>query len=229
MTRAALAFALATLFFGRQIAAWSDAENRFLYHWQRADGWYLIAAVLLLALVLLLLGELLRRFGGERVRRALPLVFAVALGQVLVGLVLAPDAEKPFEGAQLASFTVLGLTLWGWRRDRRRVARVAGTLALLAVPLGPILFLQILTWKSWPLCGPPKAGPPARAGARPVYVLLFDEWSLARSEGPDGRFLPELVNLRRLAAMSTVYTEARSPGDATLRSIPRILYGENGE
>jgi len=227
--RGALAFALATLLFGRQIAAWSDRDNRYLYHWQRADGWYLIAAVLLTAVLLFTMVGVLRRAGGARVRRGLGLAFALALGQVLVGLVLAPDAEKPFEGAQLASFTVLGLTLWWWRRAPGRVVRVATTAALLAVPLGPILFLQILSWRSWPLCGPPRAGPPARPGARPVYVLLFDEWSLARSEGPDGRFLPELVNLRRLAAMGTMYTEARAPGDATLRSIPRLLYGENGE
>lgn len=229
MRRGALAFALATLFFGRQIAAWSDRDNRYLYHWQRADGWYLIASVLLTAVLLFLMVELLRRAGGARVRRWLGLAFALALGQVLVGLVLAPDAEKPFEGAQLASFTVLGLTLWWWRRDPKRVVRIATTAALLAVPLGPILFLQILSWRSWPLCGPDRPGPPARPGARPVFVLLFDEWSLAQSEGPDGRFLPELVNLRRLAAMGTMYTEARSPGDATLRSIPRLLYGENGE
>jgi hypothetical protein len=227
--RGALAFALAALFFGRQIAAWSDRDNRYLYHWQRPDGWYLIASVLLTAVFLFLVVEALRRAGGARVRRWLGLAFALALGQVLVGLVLAPDAEKPFEGAQLASFTVLGLTLWWWRRNPGRVVRVATTAALLAVPLGPILFLQILSWRSWPLCGPDRAGPPARPGERPVYLLLFDEWSLARSVGPDGRFLPELVNLRRLAAMGTTYTEARSPGDATYRAIPRLLYGENGE
>ena len=185
--------------------------------------------MLLAAAVVFLLAEPALGLGGPRARRPLGLAFAVAVGQILVGLVLAPDAEKPFEGAQVASFAVLGLTLWQWRRDAGRVVRVATTAALLAVPLGPILFLQVLSWRSWPLCGPPRAGPPAQPGARPVYVLLFDEWSLARSEGPDRRFLPELVNLRRLAAMGTMYTEARSPGDATLRAIPRLLYGENGE
>ncbi|HEU5040080.1 MAG TPA: hypothetical protein VFT84_04620, partial [Gemmatimonadales bacterium] len=87
--RAALAFALATLGFGRQIAAWSDPDNRYLYHWQRADGGYLIAAVLLTALLVLLVVEAVRRFGGAPVRRILPFLFALALGQALVGLVLA--------------------------------------------------------------------------------------------------------------------------------------------
>jgi hypothetical protein len=159
----------------------------------------------------------------------LPLLLALALGQVLVGLVLAPDAEKPFEGAALASLAMLGGTLWWWRRDPARLSRVAITVALLAVPLGPILFLQILSWRSWPRCEPARPGPAARPGTGPVYVLLFDEWSLARSEAPGGGFLPELRNLGRLASMGTTYTEARSPGDATLRAIPRIIYGENGE
>ena len=226
--RAAVALAAATLLFGRQIASWSVSENRYLYPWQRRDGLYLIAAVLLTGLLALLLDRACGGLGGPRLRRVLRLGFALALGQILVGLVLAPDAEKPFEGGILASLVVAGATLYWFRRAETRVVRVAVTTALLAVPLGPILFVQILSWKSWPQCGPPKPGPDPVAGARPVYVLLFDEWSLARSQR-GGEFLPELANLRRLAERSAVFTEARAPGDATQKSIPRLLYQENGE
>lgn len=184
--------------------------------------------MLLTALLLFIAGETARRLGGAVAARWLGLAFTLALGQALVGLALAPDAEKPFEGAGLAAFLAAGLTVFWWRRDPGRVSRTAATAALLALPLGPILFVQILSWRSWPACGPDRPGPAPRAGARPVYLLLFDEWSLARSER-GGRLLPELANLRRLAARGTLYTEARSPGDATLESIPRMLYGENGE
>jgi hypothetical protein len=228
--RGAIALSLATLFFGRQIASWSVAENRYLYHWQRADSLWLIAGVLAAALLAFGVAAAVGRLGGPRARRALRLAFALALGQVLVGLVLAPDAEKPFEGAALAAFAAAGLTLYGFRRSEARVAQMAATAALVAFPLAPILFLQILGWKSWRECAAP-APVAALAGAGsgpPVYILLFDEWSLARSER-DGEFLPELVNLRRLAARGTVYREARSAGDATQQSIPRLLFGENGE
>jgi hypothetical protein len=100
-------------------------------------------------------------------------------------------------------------------------------LCLVLAPLGPILFLQILTWRPWRPCGPDRAGPAPRAGARPVFVLLFDEWSLERSMA-GGEFLPSLPRLRELARRSRVFTAASAPGDATLRSIPRILFQENG-
>lgn len=88
-----LALAFATLLFGRQIAAWSDPDNRYLYHWQRADGGYLIAAVLLAALLLFGAGAAFRRVGAGRPAGALRLLLALALGQVLVGLV--PGDRSP--------------------------------------------------------------------------------------------------------------------------------------
>jgi hypothetical protein len=225
--RAGLAFSLAVLFFGRQIASWTVAENRYLYHWARADSGYLIAAVMVLALVVWGIGEGVRRVGG---RRWAGLLFALGLGQVVVGLVLAPDAEKPREGAVTTGILLAVFTVWGFRRRAERVVGVATTAGLLALPLGPILFLQILSWRPYRTCESVTPRPAARAGGGgpPVFVLLFDEWSMARSER-DGEFLPELVHLRRLAAMGTTYTDARSPGDGTIKAIPRILYGENGE
>jgi hypothetical protein len=204
------------------------AENRYLYHWQRADSWYLIGAVLATAALMLGVGEVFRRVGGAWGPRWLRLGFVLALGQVVVGLVLAADAEKPREGAIATGLLLAAVTVWAFRRRPRQVMRIATTVALLAVPLGPILFFQILTWRSWRECGPPREGRTPARNARPVFVLLFDEWSLRRSER-HGEFLPELVNLRRLAAVGTTYADARSPADGTIKSIPRILYGANGE
>jgi hypothetical protein len=146
--RAAVALSLAVLFFGRQIAAWSVAENRYLYHWQRADSIYLIGAVVAAALLALVLDWAVRRLGGARARQGLRLAFALAMGQVLVGLVLAPDAEKPFEGAALAAFVVAGLTLYRFRRAEDRVVKVAVTAAprraARADTLSPDPLLEIL-------------------------------------------------------------------------------------
>ncbi|HUF36315.1 MAG TPA: hypothetical protein VMN37_10220, partial [Gemmatimonadales bacterium] len=123
--------------------------------------------MLLAGLLGFLLAHAVARLGGPRARRLLRLGFALALGQILVGLALAPDAEKPFEGGILASVVAAGLTLWWFRRAEARVTRVAITTALLALPLGPILFLQILSWRSWRACVPAAPGPAPAAGGRP--------------------------------------------------------------
>ena len=77
-TRAVVALTLATLFFGRQIASWSEAQNRYLYHWHRDDSLYLIAAVLLTALLIFGVDRAARRLAGPRVRAGLRLAFLSA-------------------------------------------------------------------------------------------------------------------------------------------------------
>ncbi len=185
--------------------------------------------MLLTALLIFGVDGAARRLGGPRVRAGLRLAFVLALGQVLIGLALAPDAEKPFEGAALASFTAAGLTVAGFRRAEPKVVRWAVTLCLVLGPLPVILFGQMLTWRSWRGCGEVAGAVTRQASAsRPVYLLIFDEWSLERS-WRNGAFLPELGRLRRLAETSTVFTGARSPGVGTLTAIPRLLFGEAGE
>jgi hypothetical protein len=57
----------------------------------------------------------------------------------------------------------------------------------------------------------------------PVFFFVFDEWSYLRSED-DGQFNASLSNLRKLAMNSVVFTNTRSPGDETLKSLPCYLF-----
>ena len=84
-------------------------------------------------------------------------------------------------------------------------------------PLVPILLIQLLMTHSWsndlesgraPVA-PVFAATPERPSSVPIYLMVFDEWSLVRS-APDGVFLPELTNTRALAAQSLTFSEAWS-------------------
>ena len=97
-------------------------------------------------------------------------------------------------------------------------------IALVLIPFPIFLFWQLFTWKE---ADPPSrqpAPPPRCSGSgRPVFILLFDEWSYSRSfQG--GEFLPSLINLRRLAGQSFVFHEARSLSQSTSVSIPTLLF-----
>jgi Sulfatase len=226
MTRAMLALVLATLFFGRQIASWSSPNNRFLYFWQRSDGLYLVLAVLLTAALLYAVGLLVVRCAGPRVRRGVQWVFTVVFVLLLFTLFLPSFSERPIGAAGSVAVLIIGIVGLGLWYSEAMVTRAILTAALVLAPLPPLLFLQILTWHPWPACSTrPVAGP--RQNARPVFVLLFDEWSIAHSRA-GGEFIPKLPSVRGFASRSFVFQDARSPGDITYKSIPRLLYQEQG-
>ncbi len=225
--RAALALTVATLLFGRQIASWSVPGNRFLYFWQRSDALLLILAVLLTALLVLAVDQALRRWSGPPVRRLFRLLFVLALVQLLVVLLLGPNAERPLKGAGLVSLLAAGGVIAAFVRAETTVVRAAVTSGLVFAPLAPILFLQMLTWRPWRECGEDRAVPPPEESARPVFVLVFDEWSLGRSSA-GGEFLPELGRLRQLGKKSFVLSKALAPGTVSYKSIPRILFQAGG-
>jgi hypothetical protein len=224
--RAALALVVATLIFGQQIASWSTPGNRFLYFWQRSDALWLITAILVMGILLFGLAQVVRRWGSHRVRRGFRLLFSVGFVQLLVTLFLPSSVERPLGGAASTMLLVAGLVTAGIWLAEATVVRATVTAGLLLAPLPPILFLQMLTWRPWRQCAD-RVAPAPEPNARPVFVLLFDEWSLHRSTDRNG-FLLELSRLRELAQTSFVFRNARSPGKVSYKSIPRILFQEPG-
>ncbi|MBA3260742.1 MAG: sulfatase-like hydrolase/transferase [Gemmatimonadales bacterium] len=225
--RIVLALTVATVFFGRQIASWSSPGNRYLYHWQRSDAFYLIAAVVIVSLALVAMAEVLRRLGGRRATLALRLAFLLVVGQLAVSFVLLPNAEQPLASAGVASLAVAGMGLIGFMRAEPLVTRVAVRTCLVFAPLPLILFVQMLSWRSWRECGAGSVGPAPEPSARSVFILVFDEWSMERSWAGN-QFLPQLARLRGLAERSFVYSNAHAPASETYKSIPRMLYQESG-
>ena len=226
--RAVLALMVATMFFGRQITSWTHPANRYLYHWQRSDALLLIAAVVLTGLLVLAIEAMLHRLGGSRTRCGLRLAFVLGVGQLVVALVLTPNAELPIQGAAAASVATAGVSLAGFWRAEALVVRSVVRTCFFFAPLPFLLFGQMVSWRSWRTCPDGLLEPSPSRDARPVFLLIFDEWSLERSW--DGTtFLPQLRRLRGLAERSFVFVNARTPGSATYVSIPRILFQENGQ
>lgn len=62
-----------------------------------------------------------------------------------------------------------------------------------------------------------------------TYVLVFDEWSYARTFTPEGSPRLALPNIEKLMAHSTFYPKAFSGGDDTVSAIPRFIFQQDGE
>lgn len=228
---AATALVLGTALSGRQIASWTTPRNRWDYFWQRSDSVDLILAVLLLSALLFAGGLLLSRWRVTRERRVHELAIVVAIVAAILSQFPALGKDTTLTRAALVwagVAVVVGLLWWKWRD---RLARGARALCLIMVPLVPILFLQILSWKSWDIrtegTGPmPQA---ANGTGRPLVVfVIFDEWSWFRL-APAGMPAEDFPNARRLASQSVLVTEARSAGPATRYAIPRLLFERHGE
>jgi len=229
-TRLAAAVVVATLLFGRQIAAWTDPKNRYLFHWQSADGVALLLGIGLLALGILAVEPALARSAGARRHRLHEIGFLALFTHALLAQIQGI--------AGLHSFWA-GLVLWvGILTAIRRLLRrgavwpLSGAVraCLILSPLLPILALQILSWPAvdLPEPGTAPAGGPSPSDRPPVVVLVFDEWSWPRSQ-QDGRVRASLPHLAELAGRSLVASHAVSPGDWTWVSLPGLLFGGPGE
>jgi hypothetical protein len=87
-----------------------------------------------------------------------------------------------------------------------------------------ILAVQMMSWPGWRQQPRRTAVSPAvENGSPPVVVLVFDEWSYARSVS-DSQFRPRFKHLRALSREAVVFHNARSPGPETLASLPRLLH-----
>lgn len=226
---AVVALVVATLLFGRQIAAWTTTRNRYHYHWQSSDGLALVAAVLLLAVVLYGVGSALRRSERARRYRLYELALVVAVVAALLSQVKALAKDQDPRHALALWVVVAGVLAAAWRRWASTMAKFVGGACLIMSPLVPILLTQALLWRPWDVRERASLpGPPPTQGPTPVVILVFDEWSWFRL-APTGRLAPEFVNLRRLADRAVLLTEARSPSYSTRISMPRLLYEERGD
>ncbi len=227
----ATALVIGTALAGRQIASWSTPRNRWDYFWQRQDAVDLLASVLILSAVVFAAGLALSRWSWSRQRRLHELALVLAIVAAILSQFPALNKETTVLRATLLWAGVLVVVGWLWRRWHDRLARGARAICLIMLPLVPILFLQILSWKPWDVreSGTSTAPPPANGTGRPlVVVVIFDEWSWFR-QAPDGAPAAAYPNFRKLAERSVMVREARSAGSATRYAIPRFIFEEYGE
>lgn len=203
-------------------------SNRYYFLWDRHHAVALLADLFLisLAFALLALGGawLARRFRLRWLERLLGHMLLVAL---LSGLLAAFPSFSRYNHPTLTKTIWLGaMAVIGYSlaHPRSRLVRYAANFCLLFSPVTFIVSAQVLSWQSWH--DPPRTDFAVRnaAGPRaPVFLFVFDEWSRARSM-TGGEFRSFFKNVRRLCEQAIVFREARSPGDDTEYSLPRLIY-----
>ncbi len=222
-----LALFAATCFFGRQIAAIIGDENRFFMYWEHEHGIVLVLIIMALALLAVGIDAALstsRRLRG--LRQCYRYLYLIALVTPIVPYAI-PYIPKirhsPYNSELTWALLVAGVALFAWRR-RDRALQTARSVALTFSALVPILFYQLLTASTYRIAPEhPHWDRPASARSRPIFLVLLDEWSYARST-ENGQFLPSLVHVRELADQAFVFREAQSEAPYTKRSLPKILY-----
>lgn len=214
--------------------------TRYYTFWDRSDA---LANALLMVL---LGGGLAAAHAGARrtridiLRRFADAVFVVVLGSGVVVLLRtgrlsgAPEWWMTLTGILAGLVGVLGLLCLHPRI--RVVPRAARALCLVVSPAMPPLILQMAAYPEFSvrreILGGPRpaaAQPAALTGAtgevsRPsgVYLFIFDEWSYARTFGP--QMDQEMPNLAEFVGHATVYHDAYAPFNATRLSLPGILF-----
>jgi hypothetical protein len=226
--RVLAAFSFAMLCSLRQVTMWTDPLNRFLFHWQLTDGVALACSILLLSLLVLATERWTRPRRFRFLRRVVTWAFVLSLDQVALSNAVRMSPDSAGVPAAVAAIALVGLTLVLLQRSERRLISLHTQLCLVLSPLPLVLLLQVFSWKPWQSCEYRSyTRPAAKAGRPPVFVFIFDDWSPSRSL-MGGEFEPWLPRLNRLAATSSVFLDARSPGTQTLEALPEILFQQPG-
>jgi hypothetical protein len=224
------------LLFTPYLSALGSERNRYFLFWGRRDTLALVLSVAALSLAAIALGAAIDRLGNPALSWLRDLAFVVCLGLGILANALPLlhlSALLEFARAhrdiatlalETASVLVALSCVAAFLLARRRIVEAAGALTLILSPLVLLLLGPALFWRSWDF--PPDPIPPSAGrgdAGTPIYFFVFDEWSYDRSTA-DGAFLPELKNIRAMAAQSLFFRKARSPAASTHQSLPRILY-----
>jgi hypothetical protein len=117
-----------------------------------------------------------------------------------------------------------------WRK--LPVVPVVATVTAMLSPLMPILLVQLLVAHTWSNSdesagNAPRpqfaATPAARPDSVPIFIFVFDEWSIKRT-AVDGVFRPEYPNSRALGAQALTFSQAWSYSTRSYHSLPALLF-----
>ncbi len=224
-----LAVMAATMTFAKQVAFLLVEDNRYFFLWRFKDTAGVIVDMLILMAVLVAVTLLCRRsVWAERLWNRV-LVIMITSGVItLFPIWLLPPMSMNAYRLWVVVLAACVVSLF-WRRLPVVPAFAVGSMIL--SPLVPILWVQLLIAHSWSndlesgraAAAPALTATPERPSTVPIFLMVFDEWSLVRS-APDGVFLPELTNSRALAAQSLTFSEAWSYSSHTYHSVPAIFY-----
>jgi hypothetical protein len=202
----------------------ADRKNRYHLGWSKKDAAAIVLGMLLLTAALLGMDLLVSWSNAALLRRLFNHLF-------LVGFVsgwLAAFARGPLGGrpniAHLIWIFAAAAIGYSFASPDMPLVHYAALCCLVLSPLVPLVVLPMFGWETWSSEPEPKPIPSPKASeGTPVFFVIFDEWSLARST-VDGEFHPQLKNLRDLCRQAVVFPHATSPFGATWQSLPAILY-----
>lgn len=215
-----------------------EEPTRFFYMWRREDAVLVVAGIVLAALGCVAAGEIVRGLGRSWLTAVFNHLFVIAVAAGLFANLCFYTRRD--EGWHIGQFSMEMQTLWllliglvGYslaRRQSRLVLRCR-QLCTVLLPGVMIVFVQLLRLPAYPprmdaLMAPPSpaslAGTAGTRSAFPIYLFVFDEWSYPRTFEA-GRPRENLTHLSSLCAQATVYHDAHSPGEETVRSMPGLL------
>lgn len=237
-----LGAALSSLFFYPLVA--SLADSPFSLQWQPLHGLELGASFGALALVLGALLHLAEGLDRPRLRlAALTAVAAMPLasaGMYLLRQLGAVELLNEIAGSSLALPVagVLVLLVGGAGLGALKRPLVAcGAIQVALLIVSPLTLLSVLRVTEGSLETVPIVvthgtdalhGEAGLSDLPDIIVFLFDELDYDFVYDEERQVLPELLNFRRLAAISDNYHRARSPGRMTLASMPGLVTGVRG-
>ena len=221
-----VAAVVVTLLFASQIESLLDPKNSFFLIWQFSDALAVITTILVLSAILAGIPILaaVRRWKWLETVYGAVLIFLVVDGLFSLQH-FVPRESRWGALVFLATMGLVGYQIgvpqfWG--------ARVAKNLCLVFSPFVLMVFYQLLANPTWGPEREPKTAAKdsfkaAVPHAKPVFVLIFDQWSWQRSTDGD-EFLPFFHNVKQLAEQSFVFRNGRAPSTETKYSLPQIVY-----
>jgi hypothetical protein len=207
--------------------------------WRTRDAAFYLGCLFCAGLLLLLASELLRRLPCSLLTRVFNHLFVLALGAgVFTNLWFYTKRSSGYHigqfGVEMSTLWLLlmGVVAYSLARPGAKLVLRCRQACAICSPALVIVAVQLLLKPSYPIARDPlpceETRPVMRASvaaepARPVYLVLFDEWSYPRSH-EDGELLPFFPHLRAFARQAIVFDDAHAQGEETAVSLPGLLF-----
>ncbi len=213
-------------------------HTRQMLMWRVRDTLVLFGSIAFTALACVAVRSILDRLKRPLLTRLFDHAFLLVLGAGLAAnLVFQVNQVKDHpisqHGWKMNVLWVLLVVLVGYsffRPHRRLVLRGKQLCAILS-PVAVVLGVQLMLASTYPSVMTPLppasasrvAQGPGHADDSPVFLFIFDEWSHERTY-PEGVVRDDMPHLARLSGRAITFHDARSCGNETQTSIPRLFF-----
>lgn len=215
--RAAVATSTATVVFGAQLRHLTTPRNRMLGLWDTYDAIAITLGILVLAIVFLAVHSISAR--RPLLNRVMNHLFVFTLVSALISTLLTYSDYK----SELAYWALTAVVAVSFCRPELKIPAKVAKVAVAFFPIFPLSAYQLFTYPKWAPPPEVKSEPLPEKPASPIYVIICDEWSFARSF-ENGKLRPLFKNVSQFANQAITFTDARTPGPRTDESIPRFIF-----